>query len=95
MSSRRRLESGHLRLSLPLVSTHLRSPHSPLLVPHLSRALGRPHRWRPERPGLLHAPVRLEPKVEEDKVVFCLGPFVSFNLYHVFLCLGKTADNPL
>jgi hypothetical protein len=33
-------------------------------------------------------------EVEHDKVVFCLGPCVSFNLYHVFLCLGSFQEPP-
>jgi hypothetical protein len=37
----------------------------------------------------------MEPKVEEAKVVFLLGPCVPFNPYPIFLCLRKSADNPL
>jgi hypothetical protein len=49
-------DSGHLRHSLPQVRISMNFPSSSPSVLHLVRALGRPHRRRPERQ---EPPVRL------------------------------------
>jgi hypothetical protein len=80
------------------VSTHPRSPRSPLFVPRLSQVPSRLEPWQHRHQDVSVCPCTLHPWIEpevEDKVVLLLGPCVPFNLYPVFLCLGKSTNNPL
>jgi hypothetical protein len=72
-------KSGHLRPSLSLVSTHLRSPCSPLPILHLIRAPSFPEPRRFDAPGThscaqetLSVP---ELEVEEDVAVLLFSPY--------------------